>query len=401
MKFNKNHIKNVLLACFWVILGTASIVLLVAAVKRKDSRQCNGIEVNIRGVNNNFFIDKKDVLEVIKQHSQSQVVGGLMENFDLRKMEEELENEVWIKNAELYFDNNNTLNVNIDEREPVARIFTITGNSFYIDSSNMILPLSLKFSAKVPAFTGFTANPKGLTTRDSVLLNGIKEISLKIESDPFLMAMIDQVNINEKLCFELIPKMGDQLILFGDATDIDAKFYKLKLFYKKVIEKVGWNKYSTINLQYNNQIVAKIKGKEDIAADSLRTIELMTLMAERAEKMAADSQLILKGKMNIENDKSNYDSSLIEQSIERDDEPAETPVIENEPAPLNPTAPATMPAKLPEKPVPVKPADKDKKLKKNEIIKKQIKTPGSQKALPEKVKKPPEKPKAVMPANDY
>jgi len=49
-------------------------------------------------------------------------------------------------------------------------------------------------------------------------------------------------------------------------------------------------------LQYNNQIVAKIKGKEDIAADSLRTIQLMTLMAERAEKMAADSQLMLKGK---------------------------------------------------------------------------------------------------------
>ncbi|MBK8711471.1 MAG: FtsQ-type POTRA domain-containing protein [Niastella sp.] len=400
MKVNKYHIKNVLLACFWVVLGTASIVLLVAAVKRKDNNRCNGIEVNIRGVNNNFFIDKSDVLEVIKQHSQSKVVGGLMENFDLRKMEEDLEKEVWIKNAELYFDNNNTLNVNIDEREPIARVFTITGNSFYIDSSNMLLPLSNKFSARLPVFTGFTANQNGLTKSDSALLNGVKEMSLKIEADPFLMAMIDQVNMNEKHFFELIPKMGDQLILFGDATDMDAKFYKLKLFYKKVIEKVGWNKYSSINLQYNNQIVAKIKGKEDIAADSLRTIQLMTLMAERAEKMAADSQLMLKGKMDIENDKSNYDSSLIEHSIEREDDPGESSINETEPAPTTQLDAAT-PVKPVEKPVNLNPANKGKQQNKNEAIKKQIKKPVSQKALPGKVKKPIEKPKAVMPANDY
>ena len=54
---------------------------------------------------------------------------------DLASMENELQKSQWIKNAELFFDNNNVLQVRITEREPVARIFTTSGSSFYIDSS--------------------------------------------------------------------------------------------------------------------------------------------------------------------------------------------------------------------------------------------------------------------------
>ena len=45
----------------------------------------------------------------------------------LRKAEEQLKNNAWIKDAELFFDNHQILHVNISEREPVARVFTISG----------------------------------------------------------------------------------------------------------------------------------------------------------------------------------------------------------------------------------------------------------------------------------
>ena len=61
----------------------------------------------------------------------------------------------WIKKAELFFDNNNVLEVRITEREPIARIFTTSGSSFYIDSSLARLPLSDKFSPRLPVFTDF------------------------------------------------------------------------------------------------------------------------------------------------------------------------------------------------------------------------------------------------------
>ena len=139
------------------------------------------------------------------------------------------------------------LKVSIEEREPIARLFSTSGTSFYIDSMLFKLPLSDKYSAKVPVFTGFPSDKTILSELDSIILKQVKRLSMAIQKDSFHTAMIEQIDITPQLTFEFIPKIGNQLIQFGTATDIDAKLYKLKLFYKKVIAVESWNKYSTIN----------------------------------------------------------------------------------------------------------------------------------------------------------
>ena len=308
-----------MLAIFWVALGGATIFLLVAAVKTKEAKRCKGIEINIHGVSNNFFVDKKDILNSITAMEETNPVGKTIGSFNLRKMERELEKDVWIKSAELFFDNNETLQVIVQEREPIARVFTSTGTTFYIDEELAMLPLSEKFSARLPVFTNFPSDKKVLTKADSSLLRGIKTISLAIQKDSFSMAIIEQVDITAQRNFEMIPKIGNQLIVFGDATDADAKLGKLKVFYKEIMVKAGWNNYSVINVQYKNQVVAKIKGAEDIAADSLRTLQILQMLAERAQQQSEDSLL------NIQQVERNMaDSTMIQQSIQRDEgyEPA-------------------------------------------------------------------------------
>jgi len=178
------------------------------------------------------------------------------------------------------------------------------------------LPLSDTYSAKVPVFTGFPSDKTILSELDSIILKQVKRLSMAIQKDSFHTAMIEQIDITPQLTFEFIPKIGNQLIQFGTATDIDAKLYKLKLFYKKVIAIESWNKYSTINLQYANQIIAKRRGVEDVTADSLKAIQLMQQIATIAEKQASDSlQTIL-----IDNSNNTTDSTIIQQSIERDEE---------------------------------------------------------------------------------
>ena len=49
------------------------------------------------------------------------------------------------------------------------------------------------------------------------------------------------------------PAWGDTL------ADFEKKLENLKLFYEKAIPKVGWEKYSIINLKYKNQIVCTKK----------------------------------------------------------------------------------------------------------------------------------------------
>ncbi|MEO6253881.1 MAG: hypothetical protein ABIO79_11270 [Ferruginibacter sp.] len=308
-------IKNILLATLWVALGGATIFLLVAAIKTKETHRCRAIEINIHGVSNNFFVDKKDILNAITAMERTNPVGKAIGSFNLKKMELELEKNVWIKSAELFFDNNEILQVSVQEREPIARVFTTTGTSFYIDDELAMLPLSEKFSARLPVFTNFPSDKKVLAKADSNLLIGIKTISLAIQKDPFSMAMIEQVVITAQRSFEMIPKIGNQLIVFGDATGTEAKLSKLKLFYKEIMVKAGWNNYSVINVQYKNQVVAKIKGAEDVTADSLRTLQIMQMIAERAQREANDSFQTIQPDTKI----NTVDSTMIQQSIQRDD----------------------------------------------------------------------------------
>ena len=293
------------------------VVLLVAAIRKKDAQHCKGVEISISGVNNNFFVDKTDILNSITAISNGNPVAQPIGSLNLKMMESALEKNTWVKEAELFLDNNNILQVKVHEREPVARVFTSAGTTFYIDDDITILPLSEKFSARLPVFTNFPSANSVMSKADSSLLSDIKTISVAILKDSFCMAMIEQVDITPQRSFEMIPKIGNQLIIFGDASAVEDKFNKLELFYKKVMVKAGWNNYSVINLQYTNQVVAKIKGAEDVTADSLRTLELMQLIVNNAEKLAGDS---LQSKIQV-NDNNGVDTSMIQQSIQRDEYP--------------------------------------------------------------------------------
>ena len=312
---NNRKIKVLLLGFVWIVAGCGSVVLLVAAVKKNDQKECTGIRVDIEGVKNHYFIDRKDVERIIAMYEGDQKVGKPIANFDLDKMENALQKNIWIKNAQIYFDNNGLLQVEIEEREPVARIFTRGGSSFYIDSTLMMLPLSDRLSARLPVFTGFPSEAAVLHKRDSALLKEIRAISLELQADAFLNSMIDQVDVTTQRQFEMIPKIGNQVILFGDGTDAKNKLRNLKVFYKNVITKVGWRRYSAINLQYKNQVVGKIRGADDVSADSLRTIQLMELIAINTEKMAADTSR----SFTQDHEKNTTDSSMILQSIQRDE----------------------------------------------------------------------------------
>ncbi len=311
----RKTILNWMLTTLWVTIGAGVIVLLVAAVKKESKQKCTGLNVVVKGVSNNFFVDKNDILVAINQYVDGSPIGQAVNLLNLKDLESDLEKNIWVKKAQLFVDNNAVLQVIVTEREPVARIFTSTGATFYIDSSNAMLPLSEKYSARLPVFTNFPSESGVLTKADSLLIKDIAVISKIVQKNPFWMAMIEQVDITQQRTFELVPKIGNSLINFGDATNAAEKLDRLLLFYKQVLVKCGWDYYSSISVQFANQVVAKRKGAEDKTADSLRTLQMMQMIAWNAEHLANDSaQTIV-----LDNEKNTTNVSLIQQSIERDD----------------------------------------------------------------------------------
>jgi len=309
-----------MITTLWIAIGAGTLFLLVAASRKKEEKKCVGVYINIHGVSNNFFVDKKDIMDSIETMVGGDPTGQRIKSFNLEKIEKGLTGNVWVKSAQLFFDNNEKLQVNVLEREPVARIFTTVGTTFYIDSSIEMLPLSEKFSARLPVFTDFPQEKL-----DTVLLTDIKNISLAVQKDSFCMAMIDQIDITPQKTFEMVPKIGNQVIVFGDGSNIDEKLNNLQLFYEKVIIKTGWNYYSSIDLEYKDQVVAKRKGAEDRSIDSLKTLQLMQVIAANAKKLSEDSS-----QATVEDNSNIIDASSIQQSTERDDEGEKVDTAETE-----------------------------------------------------------------------
>jgi len=330
--FEKNKLKKILTISLWSLLGIGGVVLLVAALNKKHETVCTGIDIEIGGVNNNFFINKQDIITLLQNSTGEMIKGRRISDFNLDTMEREIKKDVWINKAELYFDKNGVLKVSITEKDPVARIFCNDGSSYYIDNNKNMLPLSDRHAARLPVFTNFPTPLKVLSAKDSGLLEDVRKLSLFIQKDAFLMAIIDQVNINNDMKFELIPKIGDQLVTFGDVSDMQTKFEKLKLFYKKVIPVYGWSRYNRINLEYKGQMVATINGMKDIATDSAQTIQLMKALATYSSLMASDTTQ----SMLPDNEHNTTSPELINKSIQREEAvdnsngqtiPAVTPVV--------------------------------------------------------------------------
>ena len=58
---------------------------------------------------------------------------------------------------------------------------------------------------------------------------------------------------------ELVPRVGNHIIYLGKLEHFEDKLKRLKTFYEKGLNQVGWNKYSRISLEFGNQIICTKK----------------------------------------------------------------------------------------------------------------------------------------------
>ena len=109
-----------------------------------------------------------------------------------------------------------------------------------------------------------------------------------ILSHPFWMAQIGQIDITPDRTFEMIPVVGKHVIVFGDGRDYEQKFHRLFLFYQQVGAQVGLDKYSIINVAFNNQVVATKKGTTG-KIDSLQALKNIQKLIESSKQLPYDT----------------------------------------------------------------------------------------------------------------
>lgn len=249
--------KRIGIALLWSGVLAGFMVLLVAAVREKDNTKCKGLKITLKGDDRNAFIDEKDIKALINNSKdrKQNPVGMLISDINIGNLERIVERDPWVRSAELFIDNNEVLNIEVVQRDPLARVFTFSGNSFYLDEQGERIPVSDRFSARVPVFTGFPTDAMQLKKEDSLLYAQMGEMARFIAADTFWNAQVEQVIITGDRKFEFIPKLGDHVVVFGEGTDIATKFNKLLIFYREGLSKAGWNTYSKLNIAYREEVI--------------------------------------------------------------------------------------------------------------------------------------------------
>ena len=232
MRFNWGRIFLVLSLIF-------SIGVLYASNLKNNSRIINKIHVKITP-NSSYFISADSIRNTINKY-----ILTYKDSISLSKIEQEIDKNTYVEKSQVYMKIGQELNVDIKQKEPIARVIT-SDSIFYLDKNSNFMSLSKLKSSNVPLIFGFSEYSD---------LKYLTEISLMIKKDEFLNKNISQIFIKDDQKIDLKIRGNNTIIEFGNNNRLKNKIQNLKAFYNRAISKNEIDKYKKINLRFENQVV--------------------------------------------------------------------------------------------------------------------------------------------------
>lgn len=268
----KVNYKKILITVLWIIALSGLMASLAFVSKKEEKVVAKQLEINVNQTGENDFVDEDDIKHYFEERNDV-LLNTELKNININALEKALNTHPAIENADLSVSVNGDLKIDVLQRTPLVRVFTMSGESYYIDTQSKLMPLSDKFTARVLVVNGFIYEPfvrrnmfsvkeiaKNKIFSEVSVLDDIYDMAAYITNDSVLNPLIQQMSINNEKEFELYPAIGNHKIIFGEAKDIAEKFEKLKLFYNEGLNKTdNWNKYAVVNLKYKNQVVCTKK----------------------------------------------------------------------------------------------------------------------------------------------
>ncbi|NCC18656.1 MAG: hypothetical protein EOM29_06920 [Bacteroidia bacterium] len=271
--------KRILVSLFVIVL---LIVLIV----------CSNIyagKINVSKVNIKVSYGMSDTIVLATNINESLKIefGDFLKkqrkDIDQKKIESFLMQNPYIEQAQVYQTLKGVLNIEIKQREPIVRIYTLRNKEYYIDKLGKVILIDDNQLTDVVVASGNVDvnNPnldKNLDTIDienkkgfDKTLSNIYYIAQKLASDSILNYQIDQIYVPAKGNYELIPKIGNYIIRIGENKDLEEELIKLRYLYKEAFSRNGWDNYSFVDLRFRHQVVCTKKGGIEATIDSSQT----------------------------------------------------------------------------------------------------------------------------------
>lgn len=260
----------------FIYIGLTAIILIFAGyfyfastlVKQGEANEiCNQVKVLVLDSHENRFVSEKDVKNILI-NSSLKPIGRNINDLNVLELEKLLNKKSAIKNSEVSVSRSGLLRVSITQRRPMLRIQTKNGG-FYIDDTGYVFPLVTSFTSYVPIISGnipikLREGQRGrVDSKENDWINSVLKFGEYIDKYEFWNSQIQQIYIEKNGDVTLFTRVGDHTINFGPIDNIGYKFKKLSTFYQNIVPIYGWNKYSTVNLKYSNQIVCTLRDIEN------------------------------------------------------------------------------------------------------------------------------------------
>lgn len=222
---------------------------------QNDESKCVAVELVVKQNPQAKFIDEKDVETMLKE-AHVYPKGMLMKNVNTKKIEETIRKNELVAKVECYKTSNGKLCVKVEQRVPVIFVAPEGKDGYFVDAQGVIIPASNYVTNLV------TASGK---IDESFASSRLSEFGQYLQTDAFWNNQIEQIYVRKNRkgdpVLEIIPRVGDQVIYLGSIDEYQKKLHKLKTFYEKAMNTVGWNKYAKINIEYPNQIICTKRKK--------------------------------------------------------------------------------------------------------------------------------------------
>lgn len=270
----KKNWSKILFIASDVILAVYLLFAFTTVSKKSSATTvCSKVDIRIADEMTNGFLDAATVKHNLQKAGCYPVINKPLTDVNTRSIEEALMLRTpFVKTAECYKTEGGNVYITVTQRMPVIRIKAENGDDYYVDDNDRVMKSS-SYTSDLIIATG-NINRQYATRY-------LSPLGKVIMGNELWKNIIEQVNILPDRSVEIVPRVGDHIVCLGplpaykgkngekDIQEFMArKMGRLVKFYKYGLNNVGWNKYSYIDIQFDNQIICR---KRDAALHASST----------------------------------------------------------------------------------------------------------------------------------
>lgn len=239
-----------------VVLNIAIAVYLVLAITAFNKPDelgtvCSEVKIDIQRDLTDGFLNAEEVKKFL-EHNKIYPLAKPMSEIDTRRIEDVLRQSPFVETAECYKTQGGNIRITLTQKTPIIRVIADNGDDYYIDNHGSMMSNS-RYPSNLIIATGHINKQFA-----KKVLTPIGNMLVKNE---FWQNQIEQINVLPDGTLEIVPRVGEHIIYLGSPANMEKKLERLEKFYRYGLSEAGWNKYSYISVEFDNQIICKKKQK--------------------------------------------------------------------------------------------------------------------------------------------